>query len=262
MEACRRRCRRRATRCSTHASAFNARRSKPPVIAIRSWSRTCAAQPVVVGAMVARQFLPVGRCACADAHHARPSGDEGWHRAPVERRDELPRVKGGGGSWFGEGNGQSPMRQQQRVAVRKAASAMIAKIPEPLSRHITAGLPAMSGHWSDAPPQGSLRRRRASSRCRCSAIQKDRGSKSSPGAPALLSTPRTVWIYAVSGNVTFTSTNISTAGPTGGGSIEGFHHHDRTARRVIHFPKPPSEEQTVLSSPVNGVFVHLLRLHD
>jgi hypothetical protein len=44
-------------------------------------------------------------------------------------------IKGIGGSWFGEND--SPMRQgTSKGAARKAASAMIAKIPEPLSRHI------------------------------------------------------------------------------------------------------------------------------
>ena len=44
-----------------------------------------------------------------------------------------------GGSWFGEGNDCSPMRQHSsKSPARKAASAMIAKIPLPLSRHIAA----------------------------------------------------------------------------------------------------------------------------
>jgi hypothetical protein len=44
-------------------------------------------------------------------------------------------IKGIGGSWFGEND--SPMRQgTSKGPARKAASAMIAKIPEPLSRHI------------------------------------------------------------------------------------------------------------------------------
>jgi site-specific DNA-cytosine methylase len=44
-----------------------------------------------------------------------------------------------GGSWFGEGNDRSPMRQHSsKSSARKAASAMIAKIPLPLSRHIAS----------------------------------------------------------------------------------------------------------------------------
>ena len=42
-----------------------------------------------------------------------------------------------GGAWFGKGNDQSPMRQHNsRSSSRKHASAMIAKIPLPLARHI------------------------------------------------------------------------------------------------------------------------------
>jgi C-5 cytosine-specific DNA methylase len=44
-----------------------------------------------------------------------------------------------GGSWFGKGNDCSPMRRGSSGSdSRKAASAMIAKIPLPLSRHIAA----------------------------------------------------------------------------------------------------------------------------
>jgi len=54
------------------------------------------------------------------------TGTLGWDEA----------VKGEGGSWFG-GNKDSIMRRgTSKGAARKAASAMIAKIPEPLSRHI------------------------------------------------------------------------------------------------------------------------------
>lgn len=44
-----------------------------------------------------------------------------------------------GGAWFGTGNDRSLMRQHSsKSSARKAASAMIAKIPTPLSRHIAA----------------------------------------------------------------------------------------------------------------------------
>jgi hypothetical protein len=44
-----------------------------------------------------------------------------------------------GGSWFGQGNDMSLMRQHSsKSPARKFASAMIAKIPAPLSRHIAA----------------------------------------------------------------------------------------------------------------------------
>jgi hypothetical protein len=46
-------------------------------------------------------------------------------------------IKGDGGSWFGDND--SAMRQgSSKSSARKAASAMIAKIPEALSRHIAA----------------------------------------------------------------------------------------------------------------------------
>lgn len=42
-----------------------------------------------------------------------------------------------GSDWFGEGDDRSPMRQHSsKSSARKAASAMIAKIPEPLSRWV------------------------------------------------------------------------------------------------------------------------------
>lgn len=44
-----------------------------------------------------------------------------------------------GGAWFGKGNDCSPMRQHSSKSTsRKRASAMIAKIPLPLARHIAA----------------------------------------------------------------------------------------------------------------------------
>ena len=57
-------------------------------------------------------------------------------RAEVTAYQESVKV---GGSWFGAGNDCSPMRQHSsKSPTRKAASAMIAKIPEPLARHIAA----------------------------------------------------------------------------------------------------------------------------
>lgn len=54
------------------------------------------------------------------------------------RNREHAALKGGGGSWFNE-NHQSFMRQHSsKSPQRKRASALIAKIPLPLSRHIAA----------------------------------------------------------------------------------------------------------------------------
>lgn len=57
-----------------------------------------------------------------------------------QRRDVQGFYENGikcGGQWFGPGNNASPMRQfSSKSPARKAASAMIAKIPFELSRHI------------------------------------------------------------------------------------------------------------------------------
>jgi len=68
------------------------------------------------------------------------------HRDPAKRNIILPQVVyrggvkhhgGGADGWFGDNNG--PMREYNSSSnSRKAASAMIAKIPLPLSRHIAA----------------------------------------------------------------------------------------------------------------------------
>ena len=51
--------------------------------------------------------------------------------------DGYGHIKGEGGSWFGDSD--NLMRQgSSKSRLRKAASAMIAKIPQPLSRHIAA----------------------------------------------------------------------------------------------------------------------------
>lgn len=55
------------------------------------------------------------------------------NKVPHSRGDAI---KGGGGSWF-HGNGGGPGRRyHSKSLARKAAAAAIAKIPEPLSRHI------------------------------------------------------------------------------------------------------------------------------
>ena len=67
----------------------------------------------------------------------RGSGALWWDKALDERRKAAPGVKVGGGAdgWFGRNS--SPMRQNSSGSTkRKQASALIAKIPLPLSRHI------------------------------------------------------------------------------------------------------------------------------
>ena len=66
------------------------------------------------------------------------SGHE-WFDKALDARRKNPDGKKCGGSWFGSGNDRSAMRQHSSQSTkRKFASAMIAKIPLPLSRHIAA----------------------------------------------------------------------------------------------------------------------------
>ncbi len=60
-----------------------------------------------------------------------------WRDRERPRMNEDPAAVKVGGGWFGRGDDQSLMRQfNSRSAARKHASAMIAKIPLPLARHI------------------------------------------------------------------------------------------------------------------------------
>lgn len=64
------------------------------------------------------------------------SGAEWWREPLQERRKQATAVKNGG-DWFGAGkNCSAQRRQSSRSDSRKAASALIARIPEPLARHI------------------------------------------------------------------------------------------------------------------------------
>ncbi len=71
----------------------------------------------------------------------RGSGRDWWDKALDERRKEASAIKNGGGGadgWFGA-NRDNPMRKHHSGhSSRKFASAMIAKIPLPLSRYIAA----------------------------------------------------------------------------------------------------------------------------
>lgn len=58
------------------------------------------------------------------------------HRSTAHLTNPVEHIKCGG-DWFGPGENSSAMRHQSsRSPKRKMASAMIAKIPEPLARHI------------------------------------------------------------------------------------------------------------------------------
>lgn len=66
----------------------------------------------------------------------RGDGSTNFHLGKYAGRAMVPGSKVGGG-WFGKGNNCSLMRQHSsKSSARKVASAMIAKIPFPLSRHI------------------------------------------------------------------------------------------------------------------------------
>jgi hypothetical protein len=68
----------------------------------------------------------------------RGSGAAWFDKALDERRREATAIKNGA-DWFGSGSNCSLQRRHgSKSTARKAASAMIAKIPLPLSRHIAA----------------------------------------------------------------------------------------------------------------------------
>jgi hypothetical protein len=67
------------------------------------------------------------------------SGAAWFDEALNKRRRDATATAGmkTGNRWFGEGNDRSPMRQHHsKLPARKFASAMIARIPTPLARHI------------------------------------------------------------------------------------------------------------------------------
>lgn len=74
----------------------------------------------------------------AEGVKQRGSGAAWFDEALNERRrNATAEARKVGGDWFGVGNDRSPMRQHSsKSSARKMASAMIAKIPESLSRHI------------------------------------------------------------------------------------------------------------------------------
>ena len=69
------------------------------------------------------------------------SGEKWWDKALDERRKEATAIKNGGGGadgWFGD-NRDNPMRYGSSGSTsRKAASALIAKIPFELASHVAA----------------------------------------------------------------------------------------------------------------------------
>ena len=106
-----------------------------------------AAVGVKIGSSNGKRFdeRPTGRTAAhREGTKIHGSGDEYWRKPLEAKRREATAVKNGG-DWFGaKGSADSfgwekssPMRScNSKSSSRKAASAMIAKIPEPLSRYL------------------------------------------------------------------------------------------------------------------------------
>ncbi len=75
-----------------------------------------------------RTLNPPGNCRAPG--NVRQGSGRSFQTASVEG------MNGDGGSWFGDGNRNVMREGNSRSSARKAASAMIAKIPEALARHI------------------------------------------------------------------------------------------------------------------------------
>ena len=83
------------------------------------------------------------------------SGDEYWRKPLEAKRREATAVKNGG-DWFSSGEGMRAQRHaNSKSTSRKAASAMIAKIPEPLSRYLARAFNL--GRVIDRTPKWSYR---------------------------------------------------------------------------------------------------------
>jgi hypothetical protein len=98
--------------------------------------------------------MTLGRRAIKDGVTHRSNGSTNFHQGKYDKEtknaggswfavshNNVPHSRGDavkcGGDWFGPGEDSSAMRHQSsRSPKRKMASAMIAKIPEPLARHI------------------------------------------------------------------------------------------------------------------------------
>ena len=94
-----------------------------------------------------------GKHLAAEGVKQRSSGAAWFDDALNERRKAATaEARKVGGDWFGVGNDRSPMRQHHNGSTsRKFASAMIAKIPEALSRHIARTFhPAYSAAIADS----------------------------------------------------------------------------------------------------------------
>jgi hypothetical protein len=114
------------------------------------WGDVPALMPITLGRQVMKEGIAHrsdgstnfhGRKMPAEINEAIRQGKSParWTNPAEHYFGKIPADEGKkcGGGWFGAGNDTSLMRQHNsRSAGRKAASAMIAKIPEPLSRWI------------------------------------------------------------------------------------------------------------------------------
>jgi hypothetical protein len=79
----------------------------------------------------------------------RKSGDGGSWFGSYEQMAEGVKQRGSGREWFA-GDGKISRMTSSKSPARKMASAMIAKIPEPLSRFIGRTFHPRSTHWADS----------------------------------------------------------------------------------------------------------------
>lgn len=107
------------------------------------WGDTPALMPVTLGRQVMKRGVAHRSDGATNFHGHKNNGGSwvniGSPRQKVTSQNPVHEAVKCGGSWFGAGNDCSLMRQHSSGSnARKAASAMIAKIPLPLSRHIAA----------------------------------------------------------------------------------------------------------------------------
>jgi len=92
----------------------------------------------------------------SDAVKQHGSGPAWFDKALEERRKEATAVKGGG-DWFSSGDNCSVQRRQSSGSTaRKAASALIAKIPFDLASHIARTFKPVSSESEKLPSRGLI----------------------------------------------------------------------------------------------------------
>ncbi len=105
------------------------------------WGDVPALMPIALKAHKVPGFRFDGRTTCFQQQAIKNAGGSWFNVAhnTTSGKGQNPDGRKIGGDWFGVGNDRSPMRQNHSGSPnRKFASAMIAKIPLPLSRFIGA----------------------------------------------------------------------------------------------------------------------------